>query len=530
MMSWLIINFIFMTYSFSKNSKITHSGTMTMAEVPLTDIIQSAIDLVEKDQLVFKLMTATDERATQNGFKLWYVFGDLNKHSFVVLSTILLDTTMFPALSPFVHAAWNYERRLHTFFGLIPVGHSDLRPLILHENWPEDIFPLHQDFYYQTKPERVKGTYSFQKVTGEGIYEIPVGPIHAGIIEPGHFRFSMAGESIVRLEARLGFTHKGSEKLFEVLPLDEQIHLSEKISGDSSFSHSLAFCQALEQLAGVVLPARALSLRVVYAELERLANHFGDIGAIMMDTGFNFGGAQGTRLREMVLRLNDQLTGSRFLRGVNIIGGVTQDLTPEQLSQLQREMASLEKDFVEIIDVAKNSTSLINRMKGTGVLTNDVAVNMGILGVAGRASGIAQDTRQDYPYAGYEAVSLGEVPVELAGDVQARFQIRVEEVMVSLHCIIAVLQTLPTGKNRADVTTPVVLKKNALALSAVEGWRGEILYFVTTDNKGRVNRVFPRDPSFVNWSALPSAGFDNVIPDFPLINKSFSLSYSGNDL
>jgi len=163
-------------------------------------------------------------------------------------------------------------------------------------------------------------------------------------------------------------------------------------------------------------------------------------------------------------------------------------------------------------------------------LTNDVAVNMGILGVAGRASGIAQDTRQDYPYAGYEAVSLGEVPVELAGDVQARFQIRVEEVMVSLHCITTVLQTLPTGKNRADVTAPVVLKKNALALSVVEGWRGEILYFVTTDDKGRVNRVFPRDPSFVNWSALPSAGFDNVIPDFPLINKSFSLSYSGNDL
>jgi len=197
----------------------------------------------------------------------------------------------------------------------------------------------------------------------------------------------------VVLEARLGFTHKGSEKLFEVLSIDDQIRLSEKISGDSSFSHSLAFCQVLEDLGAITVPERALMLRVVYAELERLANHFGDIGAMMMDTGFNFGGAHGARLREHVLRLNERLTGSRFLRGVNTFGGVMKDITLEQQYSLKDELTSLEKDFSEIIDVAENSTSLLNRMRETGTLTNEMAIDMNILGVAGRASGISQDVR-----------------------------------------------------------------------------------------------------------------------------------------
>lgn len=505
-------------------------GTMTVVEVPVVDIVQTAIDLVEKDHLVFKLMTATDERETQNGFNLWYVFGDAKQHSFVVLSTLLRDTTDFPSLAPFIHSAWNYERRVHTFFGLTPVDHPDLRSLILHEHWPEDVFPLRLDFDMQTRPERVSGRYDFQEVSGEGIYEIPVGPIHAGIIEPGHFRFSVAGESIVLLEARLGFTHKGTEKLFEALSMSDQVRLSEKISGDSSFSHSFAFCQAIEQLGAISVPIRGLALRVIYAELERLANHFGDIGAMMMDTGFNFGGAQGARIRETVLRINERLTGSRFLRGVNVIGGVTRDMVPEQQHLLGEDIQSLNRDFTEIIDVAENSTSLLNRMRETGTLVSDVASDMGIIGVAGRASGIAQDTRWDYPYAGYTTISLGDIPIESEGDAFARFHIRVKEVYTSFHIITSLLETLPLGLIRVDVTEPIVLQKNAFAISAVEGWRGEIMYFITTDSDGRVSRVFPRDPSFVNWNALRSAGFDNVVPDFPLINKSFNLSYSGNDL
>jgi len=519
-----------MAYSFPKNIKTTLNGTTLVAEMLASDVIQCAIDLVEKDHLSFQCMTATDERATEKGFKLWYIFGDAKKHSFVVLTTLLCDTTSFPSLSPFIHSAWNYERRVQTFFGLTPVGHPDTRPIILHENWPENLFPLRKDFDYTTRPKMVSGKYDFQKVAGEGIYEIPVGPIHAGIIEPGHFRFSVAGESIVVLEARLGFTHKGSEKLFEVLSIDDQIRLSEKISGDSSFSHSLAFCQALEDLGAIPVPERALMLRAVYAELERLANHFGDIGAMMMDTGFNFGGAHGARLREHVLRLNEQLTGSRFLRGVNTLGGVMKDITLEQQYSLKDELTSLEKDFSEIIDVAENSTSLLNRMRETGTLTNEMAIDMNILGVAGRASGISQDVRRDYPYALYHQVKLDEIPVESDGDVLARFHVRVREVYASLHCIVSLLDTHSAGAIRAEVPESPVFRKNAFALSAVEGWRGEILYFVTTNTSGKISRVFPRDPSFVNWSALRSAGFDNVVPDFPLINKSFNLSYTGNDL
>lgn len=512
-----------------QDAKAEFCGSTAVFEIPVSKIIDVVMDLHSKHHLDLKLITATDERKESGCFKVWYVFGAPQENIFVVPYILLKDTNEFPSLSNAIHSAWNYERKIKTFFGLTPLGHPDLRPIILHENWPTDAFSLRKDFDWQTRPEEARGEYKFQKVEGEGIYEIPVGPIHAGIIEPGHFRFSVAGESIVLLEPKLGFTHKGSEKLFETLSLDDKVRLSEKISGDSSFSHSLAFCQVLEQLSGIAVPKRSLYLRVIYAELERLVNHFGDIGAIMIDTGFNFGGAQGARLREIIMQINERIAGNRFLRGINVIGGVTKDIDSQEKEKLLRDIINIRKDFSEIIAIAKNSVSLMNRLKGTGALSFEIAKDCGAVGVAAKAIGIQNDARADYPYAAYDEVSLENISTEQSGDVYARFLVRVEEAYQSMEIIKKVLYKLPSGPIKAEIDK-VVFQKNACAVSVVEGWRGEIVYFATTDSNGNISRVAPRDPSFVNWTLLRDAGFDNVVPDFPLINKSFNLSYTGNDL
>ncbi|MFA7244827.1 MAG: NADH-quinone oxidoreductase subunit C [Candidatus Magasanikbacteria bacterium] len=515
---------------FPKNANVEYHDNLAIFEVTSSQIAEIVGELHNQKKLSLKLVTATDERKEKGAFKIWYLFAVPGDDFFICPFIELKNTTEFPSLANIVPEILNYERRIQTFFGLVATDIPDNRPLILHENYPSNVFPLRKDFEWKTKLKEVTGKYEFQEVKGEGIYEIPVGPIHAGIIEPGHFRFSMAGESIVQLEPRLGYVHKGSEKLFEVLSLENKIRLSEKISGDSSFSHSLAFCQTVEKLAGTNVPKRALYLRTIFAELERLANHFGDIGAIMMDTGFSFGGAHGGRLREMMMQINEKITGSRFLRQVNVVGGVKKDITNENKDYLNKILKDISKDFEEVVDIAENSASVLNRLKGTGIISLEVANNQGTLGVAGRAVGVKHDTRVDHPYAAYAEVSMGQIPVEEDGDVNARFQIRLKEIRKSLEIIQESLQKIPEGESIVANITSLILQKSAYAVSMVEGWRGEIAYFVATDAQGNISRVFPRDPSFVNWSALGEAGLNNIIPDFPLINKSFNMSYTGNDL
>lgn len=504
------------------------SNNSAFFETTVSEIKAVAIDLKINKNLQLKFITATDERKETGYFKIWYVFGAPEENAFIIPFIKLKDGEQFPTLFPEIHEAWNYEKKINTFFGLTPAGHPDLRPIILHEDWPSDVFPLRKDFDFKTKPAKANGSYEFNKIDGEGIYEIPVGPIHAGIIEPGHFRFSVAGEEIVALEARLGYVHKGSEKLFENLPMNDMIRLSEKISGDSSFSHSLAFCQSIEQLAGLVPSKRAEYLRVIFAELERIANHFGDIGAIMLDVGYNFGGANGPRLREMIMQVNERLSGSRFLRGVNTFGGVTKDINQEQNDSLLLDLNNIEKDFSEVIEIAENSASLLNRLVTTGEITNEIARNHGATGVGAKAVGIKHDSRVDFPYAAYRELNFTEIETEIKGDVYTRFQVRVKEVHASIKLIKKALETLPTGPIKNN--NPITLKKNAVIINVVEGWRGEILYFIKTDNQGNIERVAPRDPSFINWPLMGHAVLKNIVPDFPVINKSFNLSYSGNDL
>jgi Ni,Fe-hydrogenase III large subunit/Ni,Fe-hydrogenase III component G len=508
-------------------------GNIVSFEVSPENINQIVKELTSDKKLTFKLVDATDERADSSCFKIWYVFGAPGVGLFVApYIRLSAKSTQFPSITPEIHAASQYERKIHDFFGLEAVGNPDHRRLLLHENWPEGHYPLRKDFDAHTRPVAATGKYEFQRVEGEGVYEIPVGPIHAGIIEPGHFRFSMAGESIVLLEARLGYVHKGHEKLFENLDLAGKLRLSEKISGDSSLSHSLAFCQAVEQLANITVPARALCLRTIYAELERIANHIGDIGFIMLDTGFNFGGANGQRLREMVMRINEGLTGSRFLRGVNAIGGVTKDISDEQSAALGAELTALQVDFEEVIAIADDCASFQNRIRTAGPLAISVARAYGAVGVPARAVGIMTDARAEYPYAAYGMDMIKSRPIssETNGDVYARFSVRVQEVGVSIGIILDVLASLPTGDVIASHNAVAAFKKDSLAIGCVEGWRGEIIHMVVTDKHGQISRVIVRDPSFINWQLVGYCGQNQIVPDFPLINKSFNLSYTGNDL
>ena len=512
-----------------KNVSPKYHDNIVTFEVAADEILCVIHDLHTDKGLNLKLLDCTDNRKVDGCFKIWYVFGVPKENIFIVPYVCVKEGDSFVSITSETPAASYYERKVQSLFGLKVTGISDSRPLMLHENWPDGQYPLRKDFKYTTRPKVASGTYEYQRVDGDGIYEIPVGPIHAGIIEPGHFRFSMAGESIMLLEARLGYVHKGSEKLFEQLSLDGKVKLSERISGDSTFSHSLAFCQAIESLAGLKVPSRAQYLRVIYSELERLANHFGDIGMIMLDTGFSFGGINGQRLREIVMRRNKQLTGSRFLRSVNTIGGVTKDIDADQIKNLLAELESVELDFSEVIAIANNSASFLDRVKTTGKLPHDVAVDYGVVGVAGRAVGLKNDVRVDYPYAAYPELSKFDIASEKTGDVQARFNIRVKEVYSSLAIIKNALKTIPSGQVKAK-SSSVNLTPDSISISCVEGWRGEIIYTVITDSKGEIDRVMVRDPSFINWQVVGFCGPGNIVPDFPLINKSFNLSYTGHDV
>lgn len=510
--------------------KIKMEGNVFVYLVPIVDIIEVCKKLYFEHKLPLKIITATDEKSKGEDFRVYYIFGVPKENIFLAPYIILKDRKDFPSITKNIHEASEYEKRIKSFFGLNPIGHPDVKQILLHENWPSDVFPLKKDFDWQTRPAESHEVYKFQKANGEGLYEIPVGPVHAGIIEPGHFRFSMAGEEIISLEPRLGYTHKGSEKLFEILPMEDKVRLSERISGDTSFTHSLAFCQAIENLSGIVVPERAKYLRVIFSEMERLANHLNDIGFIMLDAGYNFGGANCARLREAIMQWNERLAGNRFLRGINVIGGVTRDITNETQAKLFTALKELHSDFNEVIEISKNSSSLLNRLSGTGRLNYQVAVDHGAVGVAGRAIGIEHDARLEYPYAAYKKITFN-IALENDGDVRARWSIRVKEFESSITILTQALNYISVHKNKELITpTKIILKSNSLSVGIAEGWRGEIIYLVITDVAGNITRVDVRDPSVINWTLIEYAIKDNIIPDFPLINKSFNLSYSGNDL
>ncbi len=327
------------------------------------------------------------------------------------------------------------------------------------------------------------------------------------------------------LQLLLFYTHKGTEKLFENLPVPHCVRLAESISGDSSFAHATAFCHAVERVSGVEAPPRARFLRSVCLELERLYNHIADIGAICTDVAFITANMHCMRLKERILRVNEQLTGNRLLRGMACLGGVRFDFDAEQIKSLSQLIAELRPEFDSVVHLIEKSSSTIDRLEHTGVLKPEVARDLGVAGIAGRASGFDHDLRRDFPHAAYDQVKV-RVPVYQVGDVEHRMQVRIDEVRESFSLIEQFVAKLPAGELRVEIGE---LPPDATALGYVEGWRGEIFHWIRTAPGNRLARCKVKDPSLQNWPALSETILGNIIPDFPVVNKSFNLSYSGTD-
>lgn len=412
---------------------------------------------------------------------------------------------------------------MRDLLGIEPAGHPDPRPLVRHGFWPETFYPLRHDAVVPEFEDDGR-PFPFTAVEGEGVYEIPVGPVHAGVIEPGHFRFNVLGETILKMRARLYFTHKGTERLFVGRHPDEGVVLAERVSGDTSVGHALAFCQAVEGLAGVDVPRSAKVMRTALLEIERLYNHVTDVGAIIGDTGFQVGQAHCLRLRESLLRLNKEVAGHRLLRGVVVPGGV------DGVDRLDWGVVSTTEDvvsdFEEVVQICRDNTLVADRLEGTGRLPAEVARDFGVVGYVARACNVAHDARRNLPCAAYEWIDVEPV-VEKTGDVQARLEVRVHEARQAVRIIAASLS--------GDTPAPYRVAVSALpALTAgfgvVEAWRGRLVHMVIADADSRLQRVKIVDPSFFNWPALARTLEGNIVPDFPLCNKSFNASYSGNDL
>jgi len=468
-----------------------------------------------------------DDACAQDGvFYLYYVFALDSAGGFIILRVpVTPELPQFTSLTNAVHAVNWQEREVQDLFGLKLIGHPNPRRCALHDDWP-DVHPLRKDFDLKTDlPPFVGERHKFREVEGEGVFQVPVGPVHAGIIEPGHFLFSVAGEPVLYLQIRLFYAHKGTEKLFESLPVTHGVRLAESISGDSSFGHATAFCHAVERAAGVEVPARARSLRTVCLELERLYNHIADIGAIATDVAFAVANSHAMRLKERVLRINEHLTGNRLLRGMNCLGGVRFDWNPEQLKSIGSSLSELRPEFESLVELLRESSSTRDRLETTGILTPATARDLGVVGLAGRASGFAHDLRRDFPHAAYDQAAFT-VPVYREGDVLRRMQVRIEEVRQSLSIIEQILDKLPNGPIQVKVPPLTV---GAAAMGYVEGWRGEIFHWIRAAGPDRLARCKIKDPSLQNWPALSEAILGNIIPDFPVINKSFNLSYSGTD-
>jgi len=471
------------------------------------------------------LMVANDRRQHKGVFEVHYLFANDRENWFAHATKELpADHATIISMATFYYPASRFEREIKDLFGIQATGSPDRRPLVRHAFWPEDFFPLRKDAAIPEKFEDDGTPFPFLPVSGEGVYEIPVGPVHAGIIEPGHFRFSVVGETVIDLKIRLYFTHKGTEKLFEGRAPAEGVELAERISGDTTIGHSLAYCQALEKLSGTEVPKRAQYLRVILLEMERLYNHIADFGMIANDTGFAVAHSHCFRLRERLLRLNKKLTGNRLLRGGIIPGGVGHDLPPDL--NLAAELDVILADFKEIVDISLSNTILLDRLEGTGTLDNKTALDHGVLGYVARASGINFDARRDHPFDAYRELRLN-VPVFHSGDVYARTMVRVEEAHEAVSLIKRALAQMPTGPLAVPLASLPAFEP---AFGMVEGWRGAIVHWIMVDNDGKLYRVKVKDPSFVNWPALSFALLKNIVPDFPLCNKSFNQSYSGNDL
>jgi len=491
---------------------------------------------------------ASDDRDRQAGFCVHVALEDANG-LLVLRLPLAADAPAYPDLAGLFPTAGRLQRAAFDLSGVVAEANGgdgaaggesvDLRPWLRHANWPADFFPLRHD----TEAARVfppaGEDYAFVRVEGDGVHEIPVGPVHAGIIEPGHFRFSIVGEKVLRLEERLGYVHKGIERRFTQLAPSQGQRLAARISGDSAVAYAWAYCQALEGLAGRLPPPRALALRALALERERLANHLGDLGALGNDCGFAFGLTHFLRLKEDLLRENAALFGARYLFDYVVPGGVAADLSAVAGQGVVVSAERLASELGELREIYDNHSGVQDRFLSAGRIPPELALRLGTTGMPARASGVDRDLRRDHPWAPYDRLAV-RVAVRQNGDVATRVNVRFDEAQESLRLIRELAQALPVGAFQVALPPPAA----GLGVGWIEGWRGPVLMALEIGDGGMageaagatrsaspsIRRCHAHDPSWHNWPTLEHAIMGNIVPDFPLINKSFNLSYSGHDL
>ncbi len=432
----------------------------------------------------------------------------------------------YPGIATLFPAALRMQRAVYDMLGITAEEpHPDTRGWLCHGGWPEKYFPLRRRVDGGRQFAAGSEPYPFVSVEGDGVHEIAVGPVHAGTIEPGHFRFSVVGEKVLRLEERLGYTHKGVAKRFEELLQGEGHRLAARVSGDSSVAFSWAYCAALEAITHIACPVRATDLRALALEHERLANHLGDLGALGNDAGFAFGLTQFSRLKEDLLRANAVAFGARYLFDYVTPGGVANDLSSDASRLLWQQYAVVEDSVSNLRSIYAEHAGLQDRFREAGRLETGLAQKLGAVGLAARASGISLDLRADHPWPPYDRLAP-KLIVQSAGDVAARVQVRFDEIFESLRLCRALLGSIPAG----PIQIPVPLAEpDLLGVGLIEGWRGPVMIALETGPEGAIRRCHAHDPSWQNWPLLEYAILGNIVPDFPLINKSFNLSYSGQD-
>ncbi|KXG44149.1 NADH-quinone oxidoreductase subunit C [Tepidibacillus infernus] len=492
-------------------------------EITESDLIE--IVKVIKENLFGRLITivGTDQRLRDKGFMIYYVFGiDAAQEHLVLAYRIDEKEEHFPSITPYLPAANWFEREIQDLFGLKAIGHPNPSPLVLHGFDLKKGYPLRKDTAKDAAITYANLPLQFTKYESDDVVQVPVGPIHAGVIEPGHFRFGAIGDSVLHLDAQLFYTHRGIEKTSEGLSVEEALQLAERICGVDVISHAISFSQAIEKIGKIEIPKRAQYLRSIYLELERLYNHVGDVGNLGAGVGFAFAVSQGLRIKEELLRLNERYLGHRYLRDLIAIGGVKKDISNQALEQMVHEIGFLLQDFREMADVMMKHEIVLNRMKNTGILRLKEANDLETVGIAARASGRNLDVRRDYPHDMYKDIDFN-VSIYNEGDVFARAMIRVDEIKESFSLIKQWVKSIPEGEIQIAYGE---LPSYQWALGVTESARGENVHWVMVGPNQTIERYRIRSAPYMNWPAVPLTVPGNIIPDFPLINKSFELCYA----
>ena len=445
----------------------------------------------------------------------------------VLRSAVPTADPRYPSLTSVVPAAAWYERELAELLGLQPEGHPDLRPLLLPPDWPAGVFPLRKSFSWEQRPVAPPRPRRTVPVVGAGVFTIPYGPVRSGIFETAQFVVATAGEDVLHVDMQPGYKHRGVEKQFEQVTLPRAVDLAEQVSGTGTIAHSMAFCQAVERAVGLTVPPTARWLRVLAAELERLYNHYDVIARLCDDASQSIAQAQFATFKEEVLRINARISGSRFLRGINQIGGVRQRPGREALAGLRRDLDALRRRSDDRLALLVQTNSFIDRLIGTAVLSTQLAEQFAALGPVARASGLERDCRADRPYAAYDHCDW-EVATGPAGDAMERLRVRILEIGQSFSLIAQALEATPAGPLASML--PATWPEGAAAFGWAESARGEVLYWVRLGPAGEIDRCKVRSPSFVNWPLFTRAIAGNVLTDFGFAEHSFGLTQAGCDL